>query len=158
LHDRLAAIAPAALQDALRQLATGTAARTAQNTDEATYAPKLEREHGQIDWSQTAEAIERKIRAFNPWPGTYSMVVDSSGKQRKLKIFSAAVAQEDAAPGAIVADEGLVVGTSDRALRLSEVQLEGKKRMNAVEFVRGHPWIASARAVSFSFPTPQPSA
>ena len=47
---------------------------------EATYAPKLEREHGQIDWSQPAEAIERKIRAFDPWPGAYTLLRDDGGK------------------------------------------------------------------------------
>src|SRR5881398_1857350 len=92
LHDRLAEIAPGALQNALELLASGTAPRIPQNNDEATYAPKLEREHGQIDWSESAEAIERKIRAFDPWPGTFTILRDEPGVERKLKIFSATVA------------------------------------------------------------------
>ena len=69
LHDRLAEIAPGALKEALAQLQAGTAPRIPQDSSAATYAPKLEREHGRIDWSEPAALIERKIRAFDPWPG-----------------------------------------------------------------------------------------
>ena len=72
LHDRLAQIAPEALLEALRLLAAGDAPRIPQDNAQATYAPKLKREHGQIDWSESAEVIERKIRAFNPWPGAFT--------------------------------------------------------------------------------------
>ena len=159
LHDRLAVIAPCALADALQQLASGTAPRIPQNNEEATYAPKLEREHGVIDWAEPAETIERKIRAFDPWPGTFTMLRDAAGSERKLKIFPPAVAREEALdPGQIVATaDSLLVGSGTSSVRLSDVQFEGKKRMRAADLVRGHPWIASARAVSFSFPTTQPS-
>ncbi|MFL6529141.1 MAG: methionyl-tRNA formyltransferase [Chthoniobacterales bacterium] len=159
LHDRLAEIAPGALQNALELLASGTAPRIPQNNDEATYAPKLEREHGQIDWSESAEAIERKIRAFDPWPGTFTILRDEPGVERKLKIFSATVAQKNSAPPGemIVGDSGIFISTGDGALGLDDVQLESKKRMRAADFVRGQPWLATARAVSFSFPTTQSS-
>src|SRR5438270_540875 len=62
LHDKLALIAPNALRDALLQLGTGNARRVAQDSSAATYAPKLERDDGKIDWSEPAELIERKIR------------------------------------------------------------------------------------------------
>jgi methionyl-tRNA formyltransferase len=161
LHDRLAEIAPGALRDALQQLAGGTAPRIPQNDAEATYAPKLEREHGQVDWSDTVIALERKIRAYDPWPGTFTILADKDGAERKLKIFAATIARaQSAAPGSILsADEnGIVIACGDSALRLSDVQLEGKKRMRAADFVRGQPWIAAARAVSFSFPSASPSA
>src|SRR3954468_13715645 len=74
LHDRLGEIAPAALNDALTQLQSGSARRTPQDSSAATYAPKLEREHGRIDWSEPVALIERKIRAFDPWPGAFAMV------------------------------------------------------------------------------------
>jgi methionyl-tRNA formyltransferase len=67
-HDRLAQIAPETLLESLRRLAAGNASRIPQDNAHATYAPKLKREHGHIDWSESAEAIERKIRAYNPWP------------------------------------------------------------------------------------------
>ena len=62
----MAQVASEALLEALRLLAAGNARRIPQDNAGATYAPKLKREHGQIDWSQAAEAIERKIRAYNP--------------------------------------------------------------------------------------------
>jgi methionyl-tRNA formyltransferase len=144
LHDRLAEIAPAALADAMTQLQAGTAPRVPQEASRATYAPKLEREHGAIDWTQSAEAIERKIRAFNPWPGAFAVVRDDAGRERKLKIYSATVLDLAAvAPGEIRAlESALVIGTAEKALRLREVQLEGKKRLDAAQFLRGHPWIA----------------
>src|SRR6516164_6144673 len=84
LHDRLAQIAPEALLESLRLVTAGTAPRTPQDNSRAIYAPKLKREHAQIDWSESAEAIERKIRAYNPWPGAF-MKID----RQTLKIFSA---------------------------------------------------------------------
>src|SRR5438094_10147709 len=74
LHDRLARIAPEALLESLRLVAAGNAPRIAQDNARATHAPKLKREHGQIDWSESAEAIERKITAYNPWPGAFMKV------------------------------------------------------------------------------------
>jgi methionyl-tRNA formyltransferase len=144
LHDRLADVAPTALADAIAQLEAGIAPRVPQDTSRATYAPKLEREHGAINWTQPAETIERKIRAFDPWPGAFTTVRDDAGRDRKLKIFSAAVIDAPSvAPGEIRAiNTELVIGTAERALRVRQVQLEGKKRLDAAEFLRGHPWVA----------------
>jgi len=145
LHDRLAKTAPPALAEALNQLATGAASRVPQDADQATYAPKLEREHGRIDWRETAEAIERKIRAFNPWPGAHTFLQETSGKERKLKIFGGEVVDAELAPGQLATVNGaLLIGTGSRAFRLGQVQLEGKKPMSAAEFMRGHTWIANA--------------
>ena len=151
LHDRLVEIAPAALAAALAQLESGTASRVPQDNADATYAPKLEREHGQIDWSHSARAIERKIRAFNPWPGAYTVLRDDNGHARKLKIFSSTfLDQFQPGPAELVTSEtdGLLLGASEGALRLQEVQLEGKKRMNSADFIRGHPWLARATVVA----------
>src|ERR1043166_8813383 len=131
LHDRLAEIAPAALNDALTQLQSGTATRTPQDSSAATYAPKLDREHGRIDWSEPAALIERKIRAFDPWPGAFAILRDETDRERKLKIFRAHVADKSSG-------EPLLVPAKDKALVLDEVQLEGKRRMSAEEFLRGY--------------------
>lgn len=145
LHDRLAEIAPEALRTALTQLASRTVPRLPQNANEATYAPKLEREHGLIEWSENAEAIERKIRAFNPWPGTYMLLRDAAGQARKLKIFRAEVVDSEISAGQIKTTAGeFIVGTGSYALRLLEVQLEGKKAMSAADLLRGHPRMAGA--------------
>ena len=134
LHDRLAQIAPEALLESLRLLAAGNAPRIPQDNARATYAPKLKREHGLIDWSESAEAIERKIRAYNPWPGAF-MKVD----RQNLKVFSASVVDLNGQPGEVLrSDKDLIVATGKGALSLAEVQLEGKRRMSAAEFLRGH--------------------
>jgi methionyl-tRNA formyltransferase len=137
LHDRLAQIAPDALLEALQMLANGNAPRIPQDNTLATYAPKLTRDNGEIDWTQPAEIIERKIRAFNPWPGAFTEI--ASHGVRKLKIFSAAIVNLNGVPGEILRREKeLVIAAGKGALSLGEVQLEGKRRMDAAEFVRGH--------------------
>ena len=134
LHDRLARIAPETLLESLRLVAAGNAPRIAQDNARATHAPKLKREHGQINWSESAEAIERKIRAYNPWPGVF-MKVD----RQNLKVFSASVVDLHGQPGEVLrSDKDLIVATGKGALSLAEVQLEGKRRMSAAEFLRGH--------------------
>jgi methionyl-tRNA formyltransferase len=134
LHDRLAQIAPEPLLESLRLLARGSAPRIPQDKARETYAPKLKREHGQIDWSESAQAIERKIRAYNPWPGAF-MKVDG----QNLKIFSASVVDLNGRPGEILrSDKDLIVAAGKGALSLAEVQLEGKRRMSAAEFLRGY--------------------
>jgi methionyl-tRNA formyltransferase len=125
LHDRLAEISPAALEEALHLLAAGEAPRIPQNPAEATYAPKLEREHGLIASTQPAEEIERKIRAFDPWPGSYTFLRDDTGRERKVKVHRAIL--ESSAGGA----EGIRIAASGGTLVLLDVQLEGKKRMSA---------------------------
>jgi methionyl-tRNA formyltransferase len=134
LHERLAQIALQALLESLRLVAAGNAPRIAQDNAYATYAPKLKREHGLIDWSESAEAIERKIRAYNPWPGAF-MKVD----HQNLKVFSASVVDLNGQAGEVLrSDEDLIVATGKGALSVAEVQLEGKRRMSAAEFLRGH--------------------
>ena len=134
LHDRLAQTAPEALLESLRLVAAGNAPRIGQDNARATYAPKLKREHGLIDWSESAEAIERKIRAYNPWPGAF-MKVD----RQNLKVFSASVVDLNGQPEEVLrSDEDLIVATGKGALSLADVQLEGKRRMSAAEFLRGH--------------------
>jgi methionyl-tRNA formyltransferase len=118
----------------LRLLVVGNAASIPQDNTQATYAPKLKREHGQINWSESAEAIERKIRAFNPWPGAFMKLNDEN-----LKIFSASVIGLEGEPGEILRnDNDFVIAAGKDAISLGEVQLEGKRRMSAAEFLRGH--------------------
>jgi methionyl-tRNA formyltransferase len=135
LHDRLAEIAPDALLEALKLLAAAAAARIPQDRECATYAPKLNRESGRINWNEPAEGIEGQIRAYNPWPGAFTEF-----NNKKLKIFAASIVDLRGKPGEILRkDKELVIGAADRALSLTEVQLEGKRRMSAAEFLRGQP-------------------
>ena len=142
LHDRLAKVAPEALLESLELLAKRSAPRIPQGNALATYAPKLKREDGKVDWTGPADAIERKIRAFDPWPGAF-MTIDANGT-RNLKIFSATVVGLRGRPGEILKRENeLVVAAGKGALSLREVQLEGKRRMSAGEFLRGHRVLSS---------------
>jgi len=142
LHDRLAWVAPETLIESLDLLAKGKAPRTPQDNAVASYAPKLKRDDGKIDWSDPADAIERKIRAFDPWPGAF-MTVSTNGT-RNLKIFSAMVIDLRGKPGKILKSENdLVVAAGNGALSLREVQLQGKRRMSAGEFLRGHRVLSS---------------
>jgi methionyl-tRNA formyltransferase len=143
LHDRLAQIAPETLLEALRMLAKGNAPRIPQDNAHATYAPKLTRDNGKIDWSEPAEIIERKIRAFNPWPGAFTEI--AAPRVRKLKIFSATIVDLSGKPGEFLRSEKeLIVAAGKNALSLNEVQPEGKRRMDATEFLRGHASILHA--------------
>jgi methionyl-tRNA formyltransferase len=143
LRDRLAQIAPDALLEALKMLVKGNAPRISQDTALATYAPRLTRDNGKIDWAEPAEIIERKIRAFNPWPGAFTGI--ASPGIRKLKIFSAAIVDLNGKPGEFLhREKELFIAAGKGALALGEVQLEGKRRMDAGEFLRGHASILHA--------------
>jgi methionyl-tRNA formyltransferase len=140
IHDRLAEIAPEALLESLRLLASGNAPRTPQNSALATSAPKLSRDDGRIDWTQSAEAIERKIRAYNKWPGAFAIVREKGGRELKLKIFAAAVVDQQGHAGEVMCadNRGLIVSTGKKSLSLCKVQLEGKGPMSGNDFIRGH--------------------
>jgi methionyl-tRNA formyltransferase len=139
LHDRLAQIAPEALLESLQMLEKNSAPRIPQDNAHATYAPKLKREDGKIDWSEPAEVIERKIRAFNPWPGAFMQI-----NNRNLKIFSASVVDLSGRSGEILRSEKeLIVAAGKSALSLGEVQFEGRRRMSASKFLHGHSSLSS---------------
>ncbi len=147
LHDRLAALAPHALRDALDRFQKGDAPRAAQDHTQATYAPKLERKDGEIDWAQPAEIIARRIRAYDPWPGSHTFFQER-GCRVLLKVFKACpVLPEERGgwpdvteviPGTVAwGGHGVVVRCGEGFLRMHEVQPEGRKRMDAADFVRG---------------------
>ncbi len=142
LHDRLANLAPLALREGLDLLESGHAPRIPQDAARATYAPKLERENGKIDWTATSSVIERKVRAMNPWPAAFTRIPLRGGVPEKLKVFSAIVHRNDSGPPGTVlrADHrGLLVAAGEGAVLLRDVQLEGRRRMAAHDFLSGHP-------------------
>lgn len=142
LHDRLAQLAPAALFEALTLLSRGAAPRIPQDSALATYAAKLGRENGLIDWSASPAQIDRKIRAMNPWPAAWTLLPAPDGCLRKLKIFTAIQIRKcSGAPGEVLrADKhGILVAAGSGGLLLREVQLEGKKWMPARDFLTGNP-------------------
>jgi methionyl-tRNA formyltransferase len=145
LHDRLAEIAGPALRDALELLARKGAPRNPQDSAAATYAPKLARDDGRIDWTEPAAVIERKVRAYDAWPGAFTMLSVAGRPARKLKIFRATILSgPKTEPGRLTRSETeLLVAARDGAISLVEVQLEAKRRLNIAEFLRGLPSNAS---------------
>ncbi len=129
LHDVLAPLGAALILDALASPPTPVA----QSDLGATYAPKLTREDGRIDWNQSAMAIDRRIRAFQPWPGTFTTLGGTP-----LKVISAALVEAIGSPGTVL-DLALTVACGTKAIRLTKVQLPGRAAMDAGAFLRGHP-------------------
>lgn len=141
LHDRLAALAPQTLGKALSALESGDAPRHPQDHRLATHTKKLRREDGGIDWTQPAAVIERLIRAYHPWPGT-STTLTTGAETRLMKIFPPSeILSTSSAPGTLLECEGggIVIACGTGALRLSEIQPEGRRRMTTAEFLAGHP-------------------
>lgn len=138
LHDRLADLAAEVMAGTLEKIAAGTASRTPQDRALASHVPKLNRDDGRLDWNMPAIALERRIRAYDPWPGTFTIAIEG-GKEKRLKIFpSCRVTSMELPPGVIAVDEDrLIVGCGKGALELEFVQPEGGRRMSAGEYLRG---------------------
>ena len=140
LHDRLAKLGPEALAPALDPILSQQAPRIPQDESQASYAPKLESASGIINWSQDCWHLDRLVRAMDPWPGAFTLVHVADDAVRKLKVHRALPIHRYAGePGVViwVGSRGIVVACGNGALLLLEVQLEGKRRMAATEFVRG---------------------
>lgn len=140
LEERLSSEGASLLVNAIDLIASGNPPRIPQNHAEATFAPKLKKEDGKIDWTLPAEIIERRIRAFNPWPSCYTTIVFPTGKQKTLKIFKASVENKSGHPGEILEAQadGPLVATGHGSIRLLKVQPEGKRQMTGKEYLQGY--------------------
>jgi len=137
LHDRLAVLGGKLLGQALDQLAGPGWQPVAQQHELATFAPMLSKADGLIDWSQPATVIYNRLRGMTPWPDCFTRL-----EGRILKIHTAVVRDAfsgSAAPGTVLQaeEEGITVATGGGALVILEVQLEGKKKMCTVDFLKG---------------------
>lgn len=142
LHDRLADLAPSVMVEALEKLADGTAPRIHQDAAASSYVSKLERDDGRLDWTLDAAALERRIRAYDPWPGTFTVITEE-GRPKRLKIFPpTAVLDMDLTPGEISTIDGrFIIGCGTGALRLESIQPEGSRRMSAADYLRGRAYV-----------------
>lgn len=150
LHDDLAMLAPLALADAVEQLRAGTSDPVEQDESLMTYAPKLLRAHGVIDWNMPAIQVARKIRAYHSWPGTFTTYPSvKSGGDKQLKIFPPIDCfprlkkPVEAVPGMVLdaGPDGMLVscgGPRGGAIRISTMQPPGARKMNAESFFAGH--------------------
>ncbi|MCI6498427.1 MAG: methionyl-tRNA formyltransferase [Lachnospiraceae bacterium] len=136
LHDKLAACGGKIILETLQKVEDGTVTYTKQDDSKSNYAKMLDKNLGKIDFTKKAVEIERLIRGLNPWPSAYTML---NGKT--LKIWDADVLEgENETPGKIVniTKDQIWISTGEGILAVNELQLEGKKRMNTEDFLRGY--------------------
>jgi len=135
LHARLAELGGELVRQELPRLLAGALTPRPQPSEGVTLARMVEKEDGRIDWTRPAIELERRVRAFDPWPGLWTDV-----RGDRLRIWRAEVAPGAGAPGTVLTASGgvLEVATGERALRLLELQPEGRRRMSAAEFLSGH--------------------
>jgi methionyl-tRNA formyltransferase len=135
LHDRLCDLGATALMQALPDIAAGTAGMTVQDDAQATYAHKLSKEEARLDWRKPAIELERQVRAFDPWP-----VAQTRYGGAALRVWAAKAVPGSAEPGQVIhADRnGLDVGCGDRLLRITRLQLPGKRAMAVADFLNAH--------------------
>jgi methionyl-tRNA formyltransferase len=137
LHDRLAALGAERIVAVLKKLAAGeTLVAVAQPEAGVTYAHKLEKQESLLNLQDTAAALDRKIRAYNPFPGAVLHAGDKA-----IKIWAARVVDGTGQPGKVLSsgEAGVVVACGEGALCLEILQAPGGKRLPAAEFLRGHP-------------------
>ena len=157
LHDQLAALGGRLIVEALELAACGGLSPTPQPAGGVTYAHKIDKHEAAVDWSQPAAVIERRIRAFDPFPGASTRLGDETVKLWRSELDSC-LRPSDAGCGQIllVNDAGVTVACGDgSALRLTELQRAGGKRLPAREFLRGFPLQAGQRFDSAAATTPQ---
>lgn len=141
LAERLAIVSARLLLDDLPLWLNRAIEPRPQDESRATYTERLNKTDGQIDWTETAETIQRRARAFTPWPGAYSFW---DGRQVKLLDTRARDGRIEPGLVEVAADDALSVGTGHGVLEVRRLQLAGGKPVPAAEFVRGHPGISAA--------------
>lgn len=140
LHDKLARLGAELLLETLPGYLAGQIIPQPQPEDGVTLAPSIRKEEGNIRWTEDAQTIERLVRAFTPWPGTYTFWND-----QHLKILKGRVGDGQAAPGHVVrTPQGIAIGTGAGLFYPLEVQLAGRRALPIDEFIKGQPGLMGA--------------
>lgn len=144
LHDKLSMMGGPLLLKTIDQLEDGSAVRIPQCEEESTYAPKLEKTMGNIDWTMDADRIERLVRGLNSWPGTFTKIHGKTVKIWDCDVVCQETLTESqavATPGTVIVSEKdqLIVKAGNGALSLRMLQPEGKKNMTVDAYLRGYP-------------------
>ncbi|MEM1059285.1 MAG: methionyl-tRNA formyltransferase [Verrucomicrobiota bacterium] len=140
LHDRLAELGAKAMMRALDLLLAGELPREPQDDSQSSYARKLRKPDGEIQWSQGEKQIDLHIRAMHPWPGAFTTLEDGEGRKRTLKVHSVIRTRQcSGPPGQIlrIDSHGILVSAGSGGLLLREVQAEGRRQMSAADFANG---------------------
>jgi methionyl-tRNA formyltransferase len=139
LHDRLSRLGADLMVRAMAALDRGGLQLRKQSEDGVTYAAKIDKAEARIDWSKPARAVLRHIHGLSPFPGAWAELENA-----RVKILRCELAKGAGAPGEVL-DEQLTIACGEGAIRISELQREGKGRMQAADFLRGTPVKAGAR-------------
>ncbi len=133
VHDRLSTLGAEAMMKVIPQLENGTANPIQQNDDLATYAHKMSKAEADINWTESAQTLSQRIRAFNPWPVCFTQL---DGQPLRIWMAAASTEPSNAPAGSIVKTDkqGVWVATGDSLLCITELQPAGKKRMKAADF------------------------
>jgi methionyl-tRNA formyltransferase len=139
LHDKLADLGGRLIVEALRLAAAGKLVAVPQPLAGVTYAHKIEKREALLDWTQSAAMLERRIRAFNPFPGAAAVLAGEPIKFWRAAVLADVVPPADAQPGQVLATgpEGVDICTLDAVLRVSRLQKAGGKALDAADFLRG---------------------
>ena len=137
LHDKLSEQGGKLVLETLSRLQKNDLLPTPQNSDLASYAPKLKKEESLIDWKIDAESIFNKIRGLSPWPGTHTLY---NGKRLAILKGEIVLGESSDRPGHVerITDTGIEVGTGKNRLKITELKLEGKKAMPVKSFLSGY--------------------
>ena len=148
LHDRLAQLGAELLAETILGYIAGNILPQPQPATGSTYAAKIKKEDGKIDWHQPAEKIWNRLRAFTPWPGAFTFL-QADAKPQLLKIWRAEPVAKTGGAGEILSAEksSIVVGCGKNALRILELQREGGKRLPVEQFLMGFPLPVGSRLV-----------
>ena len=133
--DRLFALGADLLVDTLLACASGQIEAQPQDHGQATITSLVKKEDGEIDWTNSAKRIARMVRAYQPWPGTFTY-----WNSKLIKLVTASATDGEALPGKVISlgEDRLGIGASDGVLEVTSVQIEGKKAMTGREFLQGY--------------------
>ncbi len=144
LHDKLALEGGRVLKDSFQRLITGEINPVAQNSDQATYAPKLTKEESELDWTQSALELDHQLRGFNPWPT--ARTADGS---TPLKLWEGEVSEQESGtlPGTVIesSKNGILVQCGRGSLNITLLQRPGGQPLPAMDFLHGYPLKAGRR-------------
>jgi methionyl-tRNA formyltransferase len=149
LQNRLAQLGAALLVKAIPEYIAGVIVPRKQPQAGASYARKITKEDGRLDWAQPARSLWNRVRALVPWPGTYAFL-SAKPKPLLLKIWQAEVADQSSGSAGEVLESGrngIVVACGHQALRILSLQREGGRRMSAQDFLAGHAVVSGQRLV-----------
>lgn len=152
LYEKLAELGPKALLDTLTLMATGEYQRQPQDNALATHAAKLDKAEAELNWQLSAEVLDRKIRAYIPWP-VAQFTFNENNKQHRIRVWQASVIELDhkQIPGTIIGHDkaGIIVATTNQALRLEILQLPGKKALAVADILNGKAdWFAQGQSIN----------